>query len=254
MRGEIFDMLKRVMRARGMSYRDLGDRLGVSEPSIKRMFSQRDCKMSRLDRICDILDISLSDLEAGAERYDEDPISLGQDIELRFAEDVSLFTFFILLREGLSAERIGEAFGLDQFDLFFYARDLEAMALAEVGPGGAISRLEKRPIQFRHDGPLNRIHSALNIEFIRQCIETEARSFMTVSRQLRPETVRLIEEELNALRRKITTLARQDQLLSHTDELVTCKWSFAWGPVIFSELLEMTPHRKRASAPRSRSL
>ena len=56
-RDRLLRALKQVLRQRGMRYADLAGRLGVSEPTVKRMFSTGRMDLERLDRICGLLDI-----------------------------------------------------------------------------------------------------------------------------------------------------------------------------------------------------
>lgn len=44
----LIDVLKRELKARGLTYLDVAKRLDLSEASVKRMFSTRDFMLSRL--------------------------------------------------------------------------------------------------------------------------------------------------------------------------------------------------------------
>jgi len=48
-----------------MTYRALAQALNVSEPTIKRNLGRGEFTLSRLDDICDVLDVSLADLVQG---------------------------------------------------------------------------------------------------------------------------------------------------------------------------------------------
>ena len=47
--------IKLRLRAQGISYRQLAQRLGLSEPTVKRDLSRGKFSLARLDRICDAL-------------------------------------------------------------------------------------------------------------------------------------------------------------------------------------------------------
>ena len=53
----VVDAIRAVLRERRMTYRDLAQALGLSEPTIKRDLGRGDFSLLRLDRICDVLDI-----------------------------------------------------------------------------------------------------------------------------------------------------------------------------------------------------
>lgn len=141
MQARLFETLKTVLRARKITYAELARRLGTSEPTIKRIFAARDTKLSRIVEICDALELSLEDVMAQAKRTTVKPVELGDRIEAQLADDPSLFNFFILLQDGLSAEDITRQFKLDTGDSLRMGRKLERLGLAEVQTNGRIRML-----------------------------------------------------------------------------------------------------------------
>ena len=62
---ELIQHLKRKLRGAGLTYKDLADRIGVSESTLKRWFSQGSFAVERLDDICRALAIDLADVLPG---------------------------------------------------------------------------------------------------------------------------------------------------------------------------------------------
>ena len=58
----IVDVLKKLLKARGLTYRDLGRRLQLSEASVKRVFAHRTFTLQRLEQVCQAIDISVGEL------------------------------------------------------------------------------------------------------------------------------------------------------------------------------------------------
>ena len=65
---DLIEALKRSLRAQGLTYRDLAERLKLSEAAVKRMFSKRAMNLLRLEEICEVLGIGLAELGAEATR------------------------------------------------------------------------------------------------------------------------------------------------------------------------------------------
>src|SRR5262245_24995659 len=66
-RARLFDALKRLLRARKVTYAELGRRLRLSESGVKKIFSGEDCSLVRLGQMADAVGFSLGELfEAGA--------------------------------------------------------------------------------------------------------------------------------------------------------------------------------------------
>ena len=48
----LVEALKRALKSRGITYAALAAKLGLSEASVKRMFSRRDFTLQRMDDVC----------------------------------------------------------------------------------------------------------------------------------------------------------------------------------------------------------
>ena len=55
----LIDVLKRELRKQGKTYRDIAGVLGLSEASVKRLFSERTFSLDRLDCICEMLGVDI---------------------------------------------------------------------------------------------------------------------------------------------------------------------------------------------------
>ena len=58
--------LKRELKVRGMTYRQLAEGLGLAESTIKRSFASGRLDFERLDAICELLSLQLEASDAGA--------------------------------------------------------------------------------------------------------------------------------------------------------------------------------------------
>lgn len=54
--------LKAALKSRGVTYRELAERLKLSEPTVKRDLSRGVFTLQRLDEICDVVGINLEEL------------------------------------------------------------------------------------------------------------------------------------------------------------------------------------------------
>jgi len=59
---QLIDTLKKLLKRQGKTYADVAERLELSEASVKRLFSEKNVSLTRLDSICSLLDIEISDL------------------------------------------------------------------------------------------------------------------------------------------------------------------------------------------------
>lgn len=59
---QIIEVLKRTLKSRGITYRDLARRIGLSEASVKRIFSAETFTLERLETICMAMGMSMSEI------------------------------------------------------------------------------------------------------------------------------------------------------------------------------------------------
>lgn len=243
---EVFDVLKRALKVRGKTYAQLADDLHVSEATVKRIFSERDCKFSRLLEIFNALDVSATEVFDSAARI-EDPLEvLSTANEARFAEHPCVFYFFVLLKHGLSCKEIKAMYNLRDTDVFLYGQELEKMGLAVVSIDHGIKLTSTSAFKINPKGPLRVIYRGMNTSFVDQCyldMGNDRVKVRTLSRKMLPETGYALHKEVEALFDKITKLARQDRLFAKADELETFKWLFSTGPAYFEKRMAIVPHR-----------
>lgn len=242
MQSDLFTLLKTVLKARGITYATLAQRLNLSEVTIKRIFADQDCKLSRLTDICGALDLTIDDLVAEAKRIEVRPFQLGDQIEGRLSDDRAAFHFFLLLLDDMTPDAIQAQYGLDDTTLFTLGHRLEKLGLVEVMPGNRMRLVVKGPVHFRRDGPLHQTLLRLNMDFLRSTYlrqDTDHSVFMTQSRRMSEKTARHILGRIRELQMELSDLARKDQLTQPETSLASYKLAVALSPINFHKLLEL---------------
>lgn len=76
--------VKRQLKLRGLTYRQVGEALALSEPSVKRLFSTGSLTLERLAQLTRLLDMSLAELvqEVASEQAPLSHLSVQQEQEL----------------------------------------------------------------------------------------------------------------------------------------------------------------------------
>src|SRR5512143_1912149 len=80
----LVDALKRILKGRGITYANVAGGLGLSEASVKRMFSRRDFTLQRLEDVCRIAGLDFGELahEAGVEAAGMTHLTVEQEREI----------------------------------------------------------------------------------------------------------------------------------------------------------------------------
>ena len=88
---ELMHTLKKLLKRHNKTYVDVATCLDLSEASVKRLFSEQNLSLQRLDAICALMELEISDLVREMKAEHSQPISelsLAQEKEI--ADDLSL--------------------------------------------------------------------------------------------------------------------------------------------------------------------
>jgi transcriptional regulator with XRE-family HTH domain len=246
----IFEALKRTLRAKGITYRQLAERMGLSEPTVKRIFHERNCKLDRLMEICAVSGVELENVLGSMNRGPGPASRIAAETERKLARRPALLFIFIMLAEKFTPEAIMRSHGLSKASMFLYLRDLEGLGLVALGNGLTAHVLIEAPIQWNFEGPLKPLFEATNKNFIGWAIThmEDGASFVSFSRRMRPETAELLRREAEELADRSKLLAHHDQHTTPDEELIGYKWTFAFGATPFASIMPVEPHPRDAGA------
>ena len=126
--------LRRELKAQGITYADVAVRLDLSESSIKRMFSESKLSLDRLDALCQVAGIEISDLvqKMGEERKRIDMLTQEQEREV--AEDPKLLLVAVCVLNLWAFEEIIEAYEITEHECIQLLAKLDRLKLIELLP------------------------------------------------------------------------------------------------------------------------
>ena len=214
-RSNLFDLLKKVLKARGITYMEVARLLEVSEPTVKRLFQEQDCKLSRLVELCDLLGMSIADLVEMGERDDRSVTTLTPEVEAQLANDAGLMSFFMLLVNHYSVASICDLNELPPADAVHYLQDLERLGLIQLGRGNQVHFNVARPIRWNENGPLHKALEKVNCQFMSQAMNEHTGAgypFFSSNRLLSEASIHRLNLQLDALYEQYQKQANLDQL------------------------------------------
>ncbi len=229
------------LKAKGITYRILAQKMRISEATVKRMFFMKSIDLGRLEKICDILDIDFFELAKLAKKsVESDDNSLSLDQERALASDLRLFGLFCLLIKGTSLAHVRKSFGFEENELNRYLLELENLKLIERHPGNKLRFPVNRHFVCRKGGPLKETYERdLKNDFLNSRFAGNLES-------LQLATVSLTRGELEILGRRIENLVREIKSLDAPagsrlkDEKrlpITCM--IAYRPWVFSAIRQL---------------
>ncbi len=153
----ILSILKKIIKSRGLTYRDIGKSLEISESSVKRIFSHQSFTLQRLEEICEVIGVSIYEVCRIAENIPEQPGNhLPHELEEILTSDPKLATFTYLLINDWTVTEILADYNFAKTDIQSYLKLLETYQILERHPHGRIRMLVPRNVSWIPNGPLER--------------------------------------------------------------------------------------------------
>lgn len=243
-RSSLFTALKTILKAQGIRYKDLAVLMQTSEPTIKRLFQEQDCKLSRLIEICDVLGISFNDLMKVASETPLKSTELPIESETALANHPALAATFILLVSDISVAQIRENGELSTSDMYLHLRELEKLELIRLGINDSVHFLVKRPIRWRLNGPLHTMLVQANQSFLKDVLSTHEENgmpFYSPSRLLSQHSIKKLSEDIEKLYQTFQRQAELDQMFYPTNELQPFKMIATVSPFDIARYFKIKP-------------
>jgi DNA-binding Xre family transcriptional regulator len=241
---DLLETLKRYLKARGMTYRNLADEMQLSEATVKRMFSKKTFTLARLEKVCRLLDIDFHDLALmDRQRRGSAPATLTPEQEAALLADEKLAFLLYFLANGWSVTQILEEYDYTETGMVQRLARLERLALLEVHPHNRV-RLKISPNLFTQaDGPLRR---AYRQPFLDDFLDS---SFAAANQHLVFSPGQFSEASLKIIRKKIDNLVKAYHRLAEMDAALPIRGRHSSGlfiafrPWVFSRIADL--HRRR---------
>lgn len=156
----LIDALKQALKAQGVTYARVARTLGLSETSVKRMFSRRDFTLKRLDRVLELAGVELADLARPQARPDRLISRLTPEQERTIVSDKKLMLVALCAMNQFSLEKIIRTYNLSEAECIRLLVRLDRLGIIRLLPGNRIRLLLSRMFSWLPDGPMQQYFKA----------------------------------------------------------------------------------------------
>lgn len=153
---QLVNAIKRELKTRRISYRQVATTLGLSESTIKQMFANGNFSLRRLDELCEILSLEFSDLArlAGEQNQGLELLSIEQEERLIGDPKLLLITYCVVNQ--WSFTDITRRYNISENECVQKLAELDRMRMAELLPGNRIRPLISLNFRWQPDGPIEK--------------------------------------------------------------------------------------------------
>ncbi|MCG6117893.1 MAG: helix-turn-helix transcriptional regulator [Aquimonas sp.] len=220
LQAELVDALRRQLRAQGLTYAALAARLGLSEATIKRMFSRGSFSLARLEQVCAVLHLGLADLAEEAARATPPLAELSEAQEQALVDDPALLLALYLVLNRWRSEEVLARYRLSAPDWTLLLVRLDRLGIIDLQPGNRARSRTARNFRWRRGGPMQRFfQQRLLPEYFSQSFEGEQEQLLLLSGMLAPASARQMQRRLQELAAEFDALLAQDAGLPAAERL-----------------------------------
>lgn len=210
-RARFIDTLKKCVRARGMNYAQLARAIGLSEPSVKRMFSRGTFTLARLDEILAVLELDLYEVARMSRSADEGPRELTLEQESALAKDERLLSVFWLIGNGWRFGEILKEFSIANTELTLAFGRLARLKLVDWGSGERVRLRVPKDFRWRAGGPVKKAYGRrVTQDFLQTRFDAPLELLRFESREMSAESAAVLKRRLERVVAEFNELAELD--------------------------------------------
>lgn len=207
----IVDALKVTLKAHKLKYRDVAEVLGLSEASVKRLFSTRAFDLQQLELMCQMMGMEISDLVQTMTERQVTIQELSREQEEEIASDPVMLMITVCVLNRWSFDEITSFYQISDAECIQKLARLDRLRIIELLPKNRIKLLVAPNFSWRKQGPIERFfHNTIKSELFSAAFDQSQNKLLVLNGMLS-------EHSNHEFQRKLEKLAREFDLLNNTD-------------------------------------
>jgi len=208
---ELIKTLKTALKAQGKTYADVAVELGLTEASVKRLFSQQSFSLDRLDQVCNLLDMEIADLVQLMNEQQQRLQQLTVEQEREITDDVILTLVTVCVLNRWTMDDILSYYHISETECVQHLAKLDRLKVIELLPKNRIRLLVAPNFSWRENGPIQLFfQKKISREFFNTHFSRDDECLVVLNGMLSSQS--------NAeFQRKLKRLAREFDLLNNDD-------------------------------------
>ena len=211
--------LKTALKAQGKTYADVSQVLELSEASVKRMFSENNFSLSRLEAVCNMLKMDISDLVHLMEHAQPRITHLTSQQEYEITQDLLLMLVAVCVLNHWTLEQIVAEFTISKEECIQKLLRLDKLNIIELLPENRVKLLISKDFKWLDTGPIERFfREHIGQEYFQSSFEGEQQCLMVLNGMLSVQSAIEFQKRLRRLAREFSELSRNDSNHSFEDK------------------------------------
>ena len=207
----IVDALKTLLRSQKITYARVAEHLELSEASVKRLFASCSFTLDRLESVCALAGVRVSDLTRMADQKPAAITRLTEEQEVLLVSDPGLLLVAMLTLNHWPVADIVDTYSLNENDVVGKLLQLDRMGMIELQPGNRVRRLVARHFAWRPDGPVQRyFEERLKGDFLESRFDAPGEHMRFLGGNISRESLSRMHQGIDKLVQDLDTYIQQD--------------------------------------------
>ena len=212
---ELINTLKKALKAQGKTYADVAVALELTEASVKRLFSQQSFSLSRLDKVCQLLDMEITDLVQLMNEQQQHLQQLTVEQEKEITADVTLTLVAVCVLNRWTMDDILSYYTLTEPQCVRHLAKLDRLKVIELLPRNRIKLLVAPNFSWRENGPIQLFFQRkISQEFFNTRFSRDDECLMVLNGMFSSQSNAEFQRKLKRLAREFDVLNNDDAALN----------------------------------------
>lgn len=235
---QVASTLKQLLKQHKITYRMIAQELQMSEANIKRVFATNSFSLERLEQICQIINLTLSDLFSLSEKQQQQLTELTLEQEQELIENPKLLLVAVCVRDYWRFEDIIDHYDIDLHECIQLMAKLDKIKLIQLLPNNNYKLLIAQDFRWISNGPLERFMEKEVINrFMASKFDQEDSFRFYLRGRYSQSSVDIIQRKLNQITKDAAQLNIEDSNLplekrKHMGMLFAMR---PWEPSLFEQ-------------------
>ena len=236
----LVDSLKRALKAKGITYADIAKRIAMSEASVKRMFSQKNFTLQKLEAILHATGLDLVEIANAA--HDESKLvsELSNRQEKEIISDPTLIVIAVSALNLLTLGQIVDRYALSEAEVIKCLTKLDKIGFINLLPNNRYKLLVSRTFRWQPNGPIQTYFRELAAnDYLDSKFSDEFETLQLVNVMVSKHHIPAMLEKMMQLAREISQQHQEDAHLPFEEKRAVSFLVAArpWTPKSFMALM-----------------
>ena len=208
---ELIDTLKKVLKTEGLTYADVAKKLQLSEISIKRNFAAKNFTLDRLEEICGLCSIDLTDLIRIMDDARAKVSSMTIEQEEELVTDLKYLLVAISVQNAWQMDEIVKHYKVTESECLRYLIRLERHGLIHLLPNNRVRRMLAHDFRWLPDGPIEKFFEQhVQQQFLQSHFNGEGELRIYLTGMLSKHANEIVQKRMAALAREYKALQDEE--------------------------------------------